>query len=126
MWQDNFDIEYNVFFDVTGKNSFSIDYKGTHIKHVESKICIFFERIKIEFNHLIPDSPFLISTLHSDKKFILNQQNTFASTFPQAYYLKWNDFMNKISSSSKLNPEFETSLSTTRIISDILEKGRRK
>ena len=126
LWQDNFDIESNVFFDVTGKNSFPIDYKGTHIKHVQSKTSIFFERTKIEFNHLIPDSTFLISTLNSAKKFILNQENTFASTFPQAYYLKWNDFINKIYSSSKLNPEFETSLPTTRIISDILEKGGRK
>ena len=126
LWQDDFDIESDVFFDVRGKNSFPIDYKGTHIKNVQPKTIIFFEKIKIEFNHLTPDSAFLISTLDSDKKFILNQENTFASTFPQAYYLKWNDFINKIYSSSKLNPEFETSLPTTRIISDILEKGGRK
>jgi len=126
LWQDNFDIESNVFFDVTGKNSFSIDYKGTQIKHVEPKTTVFFEQVKIEFNHLIPDSPFLISTINSDKKFILNQENTFASTFPQAYYLKWADFINKISSSSRLKPEFETSLQTTQIISSILEKGGRK
>ena len=93
---------------------------------MEPKIIIFFEKIKIEFNHLLPDSTFFISPLNSDKKFILNQENNFASTFPEAYYLKWNDFISKISLSSQLNPEFETSLSTTKIISDIIQKGTKK
>lgn len=126
LWQDNFDLESNVILDVRDKNNFSIDYKGTQIKYVEPKTNIFFEQIKIEFNHLIPDSTFLISSLKSDEKFILKQENCFASTVPQAFYLKWNDFINKISSSSVLNSEFETSLSTTKIISDIYEIGRKK
>jgi len=126
LWHNNFDLESNVILDVADKNPFSIDYKGTQIKYVESKTTVFFEQVKIEFNHLMPDSTFLISSLKSNEKFILKQENCFASTFPQAFYLKWNDFINKISSSLKLNSEFETSLSTTKIISDILQKGRKK
>ena len=55
----------------------------------------------------------------------LEEKNHFASTFPQAYYLKWKDFINKISS-SQLDPEFETSLSTTKLISNIFQMGRKK
>jgi len=126
LWQDNFDLKSNVILDVTDKNPFSIDYKRTQIKYVEPKTNIFFDKVKIEFNHLIPDSTFLISSLKSDEKFILKQENCFASTVPQAFYLKWNDFINKISSSSVLNSKFETSLPTTKMISDILQKGRKK
>jgi len=125
IWQENFDLESNIVFNVKEKNSFSIDYQGTQIKRVEPKITILFEKIKIEFNHHLPDSSFQISLLNSDKKFILKEENHFASTFPQAYYLKWKDFINKISS-SQLDPEFETSLSTTKLISDILQKDGKK
>jgi len=126
LWYENFDLEFSVILDVIGNDSFSINYKRTQLEYVEPKIIIFFEKIKIEFNHLLPDSTFFISPLNSDKKFILNQENNFASTFPEAYYLKWNDFISKISLSSQLNPEFETSLSTTKIISDIIQKGTKK
>ena len=84
-----------------------------------------FSKAKIEFNQQIPDSSFQISLLNSNKKYILKEKNYFASTFPQAYYLKWNDFLNKISS-SKLDPEFETSLLTTKLISNILQMDENK
>ena len=126
LWQDDFDIESNVIFDVKDKHSFTIDYKGTHLKCVKPNTTVFFEQTKIQFNHLIPDSVFTISPLNSDKKFTLQQENIFGSTFPQTYYLKWNDFLNKVSSSSKLNSKFETSLATTKIISDIFEKGGKR
>lgn len=125
LWQENFDLESNVIFDVINKDSFSIEYKGTQIIRVEPTMSIFFEEFKIEFNHQIPDSSFQISLLNSNKKYILKEKNYFASTFPQAYYLKWNDFLNKISS-SKLDPEFETSLLTTKLISNILQMDENK
>ena len=115
-----------MIFDVKDKYSFTIDYKGTHLKCVKPNTTVFFEQTKIQFNHLIPDSVFTISPLNSDKKFTLQQENIFGSTFPQTYYLKWNDFLNKVSSSSKLNSKFETSLATTKIISDIFEKGGKR
>ena len=125
LWQENFDLESKVVFDVNDKNSFSVDYTGTQISRVEPKTNIFFEDVELEFNHQIPDSSFQISLGNSDKKFILEEKNHFASTFPQAYYLKWKDFINKISS-SQLDPEFETSLSTTKLISNIFQMGRKK
>ena len=64
----------------------------------------------------------MIIKIYPEKK----QENIFGSTFPQTYYLKWNDFLNKVSSSSKLNSKFETSLATTKIISDIFEKGGKR
>ena len=49
----------------------------------------------------------------------------FINTIRSTSVFFFNKF-NKISSSLKLNSEFETSLSTTKIISDILQKGRKK
>ena len=125
LWEDDFDLEYNVTFDVRDDNLFKIDYMGTQIKRIQPNTTVFFEQTKIQFNHLIPDSIFTISPLHSDDKFILQQENSFASTFPQAYYLKWKDFLNKVSS-SKLDVKYETSLITTKIISDIIQKGSKR
>ena len=96
------------------------------MKNIKPNFTIIFEEIKIEFNHIVPDSIFTISQLNSNEKFTFQQENKFATTFPEAYYLKWHDFLNKVSSSSKLNSEFETSLKTTQLISDIFEKGAKK
>lgn len=126
IWEENFDLEYNVVFDIQDTNSFKIDYTGTQLKHVTPNTTIYFEKTKIQFNHLIPDSIFTIYSLNSDEKFILQQENSFASTYPQAYYLKWRDFLDKVSSSSSLDVKSETSLTTTKIISDIIQKGGKK
>ena len=113
-------------FDVHDNNSFKIDYTGTQIKRVKPNTTVFFEQTKIQFNHLMPDSIFTISPLNSNEKFIFKQENFFGSTFPQAYYLKWKDFLDKASSSSNLDVKSETSLTTTKIISDIIQKGTKK
>ena len=126
IWQDNFDIESSIVFQTDHKDSFIIEYLGTNLKNLKPNFTIIFEEIKIEFNHIVPDSIFTISKLNSNEKFTLQQENKFATTFPEAYYLKWHDFLNKVSSSSKLNSEFETSLKTTQLISDIFEKGTKK
>ncbi len=87
---------------------------------------IVFENYEIKFNHLIPDSIFTISSLNTKKKFVLQHESFFGSTFAQAYYLKWIDFLKKVSSSSKMDGEIETSITTTRIIDNIMEKGIKK
>ena len=96
------------------------------LKPVETNATFFFEHNKIEFNHLMPDSIFTISSLDSAKQFVMEQEESFASTFAQAYYLKWKNFLDQISKDSTLNTEFETSVMTTKMITDIMEKGKRK
>jgi predicted dehydrogenase len=124
IWEDGFDVEINAIFDVD--NSFSIDYLGTQLKNVEPSITIIFEDYEIKFNHLIPDSTFAISSLNTKKKFIFQHESSFGSTFAQAYYLKWINFLKKVSSSSKIDSEIETSITTTRIIDNIIQKGNKK
>ena len=126
IWEDGFDVETNAIFNVNNDVPFTIDYMGTQLKNVESHTTFFFEQNKIQFNHLIPDSVFTISSLNSDKQFILQHEITFASTFAQAYYLKWMDFLEKVLSSSKIDTKTETSIATTRIINDIIQKGNKK
>ena len=126
IWEDGFDVETNAVFDVNSDASFTIDYMGTQLKNVDPHTTFFFEQNKIQFNHLIPDSVFTISSLNSDKQFILQHEIAFASTFTQAYYLKWMDFLEKVSSSSKIDTETETSITTTRIINDLIQKGNKK
>ena len=126
IWEDGFDVESNVTFDVCHNTRFNIDYTATMLKPVETNATFFFEHNKIEFNHLMPDSIFTISSLDSAKQFVMEQEESFASTFAQAYYLKWKNFLDQISKDSTLNTEFETSVMTTKMITDIMEKGKRK
>ena len=126
IWEDDFDVESNVTFDVCHNTRFNIDYTATMLKPVETNATFFFEHNKIEFNHLMPDSIFTISSLDSAKQFVMEQEESFASTFAQAYYLKWKNFLDQISKDSTLNTEFETSVMTTKMITDIMEKGKRK
>jgi len=96
------------------------------IKHVEPSTTIIFENNKLQYNHLDPESTFTLSSLTSDSELSLEKQNYFASNFAQAYYLKWKDFLTKISNSEKLNVNKETSIMTTKLINDIIESGGKK
>ena len=125
-WEDNFDVESYATLNVNDKNLFKINYMGTMIKHVEPVTTIFFENNKLQYNHLDPESTFTLSPLTSNSKLILKQQNYFASNFAQAYYLKWKDFLSKISNSEELNVNKETSILSTKLINDILESGDKK
>tara|TARA_B110000438_G_scaffold36468_1_gene36232 strand:- start:2869 stop:3822 length:954 start_codon:yes stop_codon:yes gene_type:complete len=124
IWENGFDVETHAIFHVN--DSFIIDYLGTQLKNIEPSTTIVFENYEIKFNHLIPDSIFTISSLNTKKKFVLQHESFFGSTFVQAYYLKWIDFLKKVSSSSKMDGEIETSITTTRIIDNIMEKGIKK
>ena len=96
------------------------------LKPIETNATFFFEHNKIQFNHLIPNSIFTISSFDSEKQFIIEQEKHFAETFAQAYYLKWKNFLNQMSKGSALDTEFETSTMTTKIITDIMQKGNKK
>ena len=125
-WEDGFDVESNAIFDISDNTQFSIDYTATMLKPIENNTTFFFEHNKIEFNHLIPNSIFTISSSDSEKQFVIEQEEYFASTFAQAYYLKWKDFLNKISTDSVFDTELETSIMTTKMIADIIQKGSKK
>lgn len=122
-WEDNFDVEAKAVFDVSAKNSFSIDYYITMIKPVEIGATFFFDNAKISFDHTIPNSELVISGYDSDNRFILNKETRYASTANQAYYLKWKSFLDKINSNNAFDKEFETSIKTTELITDIYKKG---
>jgi len=124
IWYEEFDIETNAIFQVNSENSFPIEYTGTMIRHVEPKTTLFFKQNKIEFNHLEPESIFTISSLtNSDFEFNLSKETFFASTYAQAYYLKWKEFLEIVSSSSNLDVNSETSIITTKLITEIKEMG---
>ena len=124
IWQDDFDIDAQVVFDISGNNSFSIDYHITMIKPVETLTTFFFEHFELSFNHLVPNPVFTISNHNSEEQFTLRQENRFAATFAQAYYLKWKSFLHQITQGDIIDTKFETSFKTTQMISDIIQKGR--
>ena len=96
------------------------------LKPIETNATFFFEHNKIQFDHCKPNAIFTISSFDSEKQFIIEQEDHFASTFAQAYYLKWKDFLNQMSKGSVIDTEFETSIMTTKMITDIMQKGNRK
>tara|TARA_B100000446_G_C10409251_1_gene290399 strand:+ start:23 stop:646 length:624 start_codon:yes stop_codon:yes gene_type:complete len=124
IWQDDFDIDAQAVFDISGNNSFSIDYHITMIKPVETLTTFFFEHFELSFNHLVPNPVFTISNHNSEEQFTLCQENRFAATFAQAYYLKWKSFLHQITQGDIIDTKFETSFKTTQMISDIIQKGR--
>ena len=124
IWQDDFDIDAQVVFDISGSNSFSIDYHITMIKPIETLTTLFFEHFQLSFNHLVPNAVFTISNYNSDKQFTLCQENKFSATFAQAYYLKWKSFLDQIRQGNTIDTKLETSFKTTQMISEIIQKGR--
>ena len=123
IWQDDFDIDAQIVFDISGSNSFSIDYHITMIKPIETLTTLFFEHFQLSFNHLVPNAVFTISNYNSDKQFTLCQENKFAATFAQAYYLKWKSFLDQIRQGNTIDTKLETSFKTTQMISEIIQKG---
>ena len=122
IWQDGFDIDAQVIFDLPDYNS-SIDYHITMIKSVEPLAQFCFEHAVVSFNHLLPDSIFNVTNYKNEKQFTINQNDRFANTFGQAYYLKWKSFLDNLSGGKTINTEIETSLETTKMISDIIKNG---
>ncbi len=126
IWEDDFDSEANVVFDVSDKNSFSIDYNITKLKPVETNATFFFENSEVSFNHTAPDSELSVSPHNSDTHFTLNSETRYATTWNQAYYLKWKSFLDNVSKGDIINTEFETSIKTTELITDIYKKDSSK
>ena len=126
IWEDDFDSEAKVVFDVSEKNSFSIDYNITKLKPVETNATFFFDHCEVNFNHTAPDTELSISPNNSDMHFTLNPETKYAATWNQAYYLKWKSFLDNISKGEILNTEFETSIKTTELITDIYKKDSSK
>ena len=124
IWQDDFDIDAQVVFDISGNNSFSIDYHITMIKPVETLTTFFFEHFEFNKRKIFSDYEFTISNYNSDKQFTLCQENKFAATFAQAYYLKWKSFLDQIRQGNTIDTKLETSFKTTQMISEIIQKGR--
>ncbi len=125
IWEDDFDVEAKTIFDVSEKNPFSVDYLITMLKPVENIATFFFDHAKVSFTHNDPASPLSISALNSDRQFILKPENGWAKTGYQAHYLKWKSFLEKISTGVTIDTELETSIKTTKIITDIYKKGRK-
>lgn len=123
IWDDDFDVEANVMFDVSDKNQFNIDYDITMIKPVEIGSTFFFDHSKISFDHTIPNSELFIYNYNSDRCFTLNKETRYATTTTQAYYLKWKSFLDKVSNGDIHDTEFDTSLKTTELITDIYKKS---
>lgn len=122
VWENDFDVEAKAMF-VSEKNSYNIDYSITMIKPVEIGSTFFFDHAKISFNHTIPNSELFITGYNTDSRFILNKETRYATTANQAYYLKWKSFLDKITNGDVIDTEFETSIKTTELITDIYKKG---
>jgi predicted dehydrogenase len=124
IWEDGFDVEAKIVFDVLEKNSISIDYNITMLKPVENIAEFFFDHSKVSFiDH--PNAVLSISSLNSDKHFTLNRETRYAATYNQAYYLKWKSFLDKISKGDPINTELETSIQTTKMITNIYKKSEK-
>lgn len=124
VWENNFDVEAKATFEVFGKNSFNIDYTITMIKPIEVGTTLFFDNAKLTINHTVPDSEILISDSNGEC-FSLKKETKYASTANQAYYLKWKSFLDSVVNEEIINTEFETSIKTTELITEIYKRQKK-
>jgi len=121
--QDGLDIDVESRIHVSGGQDFDLIYRLSMIRPLGNRIAFIFDNAEVEYNHYAPSSTLRISKAGSNLKeqpmFELVPQRSWATSYPQAHYLKWKRFIAQVAGRSPIEPAFETSLDTTRTIADL-------
>lgn len=81
-----------------------------------------FENASVTFNHTAPESPLAIS--RDGSQFNLAQNKMWATTFYQAFYIRWKQFLTAVRNHEQIAAAQETSLQTTKIITEVYTRTR--
>jgi predicted dehydrogenase len=124
---EGIDIDTTALLQASKKNKrINITYDISLIRPQKTQSSFTFEDAEITFNHIAPESLLHIKPISKKKShFTFNQDKHCATTFYQAFYLKWMAFLHAIATNQKVDAKKETSLETTRILTEIYEKGKK-
>jgi len=122
------DVHVGANLQVTGENEFNIRFEIGSAKPLRN-VCLFaFDNTMIQFDHTDPKSALRLAPTGKTKRVDLEITPTraWARTLNQAHYLKWRMFLDKLLSNQDIDAKSETSLDTTRMITEIREKGSKR
>lgn len=127
-YANDLDVEVSTIIKAQNKKqSIPINYKISLITPLTTKSRYIGEKGEIVFNHVSPESPVQLLSYEPTKAhqaFILNPGRQGASTFYQAFYLRWMDMLKKVQEQQQFDAMKETSLKTTELITDIYRKEK--
>lgn len=120
-YQNELDVDVDTDMIVRQKrNRVNVRYRLSFIKPLQTLSIYTFEKAKVEFNHVDAQSQLRLIPQDTKKQSLtLNYDKKWAATFYQAFYLKWKKVLNDLKQQNHINTEEETSLQTTKIITDI-------
>lgn len=126
--QGDLDVHAEATLRVIGDKEFDIKFEIGSAKPLKNMCLFVFDKTIIQFDHTDPKSRLRLAPVGGMKRVDLEitPNTAWARTFYQAHYLKWRMFLDKLLGKEDIDAKSETSLDTTRIISEICEKGSKR
>jgi hypothetical protein len=126
--QGDLDVHAEATLRVTGDKGFNIKFEVGSAKPLKNMCLFVFDNTIIQFDHTDPKSTLRLAPVGSTRTVDLEitPSTAWARTWYQAHYLKWKMFLDKLLGKEDIDVKSETSLDTTRIITEIFEKGSKR
>lgn len=126
--QGGLDVHAEANLQVTGDKGFNIKFEIGSAKPLRN-LCLFaFDNAIVQFDHTDPKSTLRLAPVGTIKNSNLEitSSTAWARTSSQAWYLKWKMFLDKLLAKEDMDVKNETSLDTTRLITEIYEKASKR
>ncbi len=125
--QDDLDVNVQARLHASGDHELDINLEIGSAKPLKN-MCLFgFENTIIEFDHTDPKSMLRLALNNTERASLgIAPNSMWARSFTQAHYLRWKMFLDKLLSNEHIDAKIETSILTTRLITEIYEKASRK
>lgn len=127
--QGQFDVEAQSTIEIAKYGFVELVYTITMVRPIHNLAKFVFDRAEVSYEHNQPGSVVKVRPRsHSDSSscFEIMPDKGWARTDAQAYFLKWNSFLDKIRSEEKIDAKKETSYDTTRLITDIYSRTKQR
>jgi predicted dehydrogenase len=128
IWQGDLDVHAKAHLHVSGDKEFDIKLEIGSAKPLKN-VCLFaFDNTIVEFDHTDPNSTLRLVPVNNTGRVTLEvtPNSVWARTPNQAHYLKWRAFLEKLLRKEDIDTKSETSVDTTRIMTEIYKKGSRR
>lgn len=121
--QHDLDVHVQAELRVTGDVAFTLKFEIGLLKPLKNVCRFVFDTAVIEFDHTDPNSTLRLTPTSTKCSWTLTPSAAWAQTLFQSHYLKWKMFLDKLLRKEEIDTKRETSLDTTRIITEIYSKG---
>lgn len=123
-WYGNLDVALDTTFIAGKERDFEITYSLTRLKPMVTQTRFEFENATVEVDHTSASGSPVIKT--DDGKDISFEHDSWATSFEQAVYLRWQEFLSALDNNNQPDIDQLTSIRTTELISDIYKAAKKK